>query len=479
MPIDPNISLQVRSPQIKSPLDAYSKSISIMDMMSQLQERQQIQKQREQEAPLRAAVAQSQLQKLKEEQMMNTALDNSVSYDPEIGDLKYDKEKAAAFFGQNNAMHLLPEFDDQASKRLTAHRTQAIDELTNANKLLEFAATPAENFLALDEDKKKSQWPTLRSTLIRTDPTRGKILPYNYDPAVIDPKLQELVSAYQQTQDMGQKLTDAKSRAQVRELMEKEENATLSVEDLWTKVGGKGTPTPQFRNEVIAQRANVKPPAVGSYTQAVALRKLGLKLDPDTGETVPLAESELSDREKADLAYRQAGADLREAQEEAASALADARKAQTDPNSQAFKDAKRRLDIAQQNANTARGRLGIQQETLELKKSAGGGFTLAQQKSAVEKINAAIAKEFAEPGSPEAKAIWDREAAHYRALGMEIPEYDQIGPMVPLKRPTPPPPPKATGKIARKADVEAAAKKAGITFDELKKRIEAAGGKVQ
>jgi hypothetical protein len=94
---------------------------------------------------------------------------------------------------------------------------------------------------------------------------------------------------------------------------------------------------------------------IAADKNALALRKQGLKPNPDNpnGQPVPVGRDEMSDTEQAAL-------DLKQAQQDAATAKAELDRSKNDPTSPAYKAAMGRLAVAQRNADTAAGRLGIE-----------------------------------------------------------------------------------------------------------------------
>ncbi len=259
--IDPQLSLDVKTPQFASPLDQLGKAASIADTVAQIQQRQAQAAAEAEQAPLRRMQIAAQTKQVAEANALKGAFDGAVAYDPDSKDITYDDDKAAQILHQQNMDYLMPQYQSQKDQQRTAHRTQALGELDQTNQVIARVAVPAENFLALDGPGKAKAYPALRATLIQVNPASAKILPYEYDPEVVDPKLQQTVDQHEQTKDVAEKLTDAQKKEALQAIADK----TMSVEDLWKKKGGEGAPTPQFRNAVVAQRAGVQAPPPASY----------------------------------------------------------------------------------------------------------------------------------------------------------------------------------------------------------------------
>lgn len=205
--IDPSISLGVHPVSVTSPLDAFTKQISIADMLSQIADRKAQAADRAATLPLRQATAAAAQRDLEEANTMNQANDAAVNYDAATGTLKHDDAKALAVFAQKNMMHLAPKWKEQSGAAIQAQTDQILKEADSHEKLLEAAATPAATFKALpDLASKKEAYGELRTALIRLNPANGKLLPYDYDPVAVDPKIDSLINQYQQTQTFKTKL---------------------------------------------------------------------------------------------------------------------------------------------------------------------------------------------------------------------------------------------------------------------------------
>jgi hypothetical protein len=93
--------------------------------------------------------------------------------------------------------------------------------------------------------------------------------------------------------------------------------------------------------------------------QDASLREKGYKLDTDGG-VIPLDPTELSPKQRADLATTEALTTYRQAQAEHAQAQAEFERTKNDPNSPAFKQAQQRLDITSQ-------RLSLSKQQFEMR----------------------------------------------------------------------------------------------------------------
>lgn len=213
MAIDPSIALQVRQPQILSPFDANAKAVTVADVMGQMQERQSLAAEREAQAPIRAAQAAAQQKQLAENSALSQAFEGSVGYDQDAGDLSYDDSKAAQILHSQNMDYLLPQYQAKKDQARAAHRTQALNEIGDAQKTIAVQAVPAENFLSIDDPgKRKAAYPSLRAQLIAANPGNGKLLPNDYDPDTVDKLLQSVIDQHDQTKDVQEKLKDAQSK---------------------------------------------------------------------------------------------------------------------------------------------------------------------------------------------------------------------------------------------------------------------------
>src|SRR5688572_1052460 len=100
MPIDPNIALSVRPPQVRSPLESMDRAIRISDMVAIQNQRAQEAKYRQEEEPVRKAelayrrskVAAEEA-KLAEDTVLKDAFRQTMKFDDESGDIAYDEEK--------------------------------------------------------------------------------------------------------------------------------------------------------------------------------------------------------------------------------------------------------------------------------------------------------------------------------------------------------------------------------------------------
>lgn len=275
--VDSGIALSVRPSQVESPLDVLGKGISIQDSLAQLQERQAQAKDYAAQAPLRQAQAANAMQSIAEKKALDQAFENSVSYDQEAGDLKYDDAKAADILhssqipGVGAGDYLLPQYQAQKDQRLTAHRQQAIGELDQANTVASKVAVPVKNFLATeDPDKKAAAWPDLRASLIAMNPAIGKQLPPDYDPEVVDPKLQATVQHAENLKDTHQKLTDAQdeSKLQTEQDLQAVKSGKLTRQQYWEKLGNTvgSTPPAQWTASLNAQLSGLKEPPAAAYS---------------------------------------------------------------------------------------------------------------------------------------------------------------------------------------------------------------------
>jgi len=105
-----------------------------------------------------------------------------------------------------------------------------------------------------------------------------------------------------------------------------------------------------------AQAALDSKESIQAGKDAIALRSKGLKPNPNGGAPIPLTRDEMSETEQASL-------DLKQSQQDAASARAELDRQKNDPNSAAYKAAMGRLQVAAKNAQTAAGRLGLAKDT--------------------------------------------------------------------------------------------------------------------
>lgn len=222
MAIDPSISLRYKSPQIQSPLDSFTKTVQISEMLSQMQDRQARVAEYAQQAPLRQAENLARQQELAEATVLKKAATESFKpYDPEVGDLEYDDDKwneildTADIPGVGKASYLKPQFQQIKGAQLAAHRELALNELNRANTMLAREAVQIKNFLELPEEKRKAAFSGLRGALIAANPAWGKLLPYEYD-ASIEAKLRPVVERHELQMSYADRLAAAKSEAETR-----------------------------------------------------------------------------------------------------------------------------------------------------------------------------------------------------------------------------------------------------------------------
>ena len=482
MAINPAISLGVQPPQVRSPLESMQRAVTIADSLARMQENQQAAKQRAQEAPVRAAEMAAKAKDLADQKSFDDLVSGSVRFNPETKDVDYgDPVELEGKFKASNIGHLYPTFMENQAKLKSQHRTQAMAEINDLNKRLEMEATPAGNFLAeKDPAKKKKAWPALRAMLVSMDPSRGKILPYDYDAAVVDAKLEELVSAYDQTKTISERLAEA----QDREAMARFEDSKLTPEQQWAKLN-PGVPMPaEFRDKATYKKAGLQPPSVSTYNKkpivlqgsdvpADAVDAAGryipeswrqpgkrVQLDRSSGEDVyQVVEDAKQTNEQRELARAQEAYAFTLGKNVASLSPVEKVKAETwyaGMTPSKVTEFAQRLSLYNRDPETYKELFGRGDKT---------ELTAAQVATVIGRINANAARQFLTGAARE--AFITSELAALEAAGVKTR-------VTPKADPTP----TGGGKIATRAQVEAAAAKAGITFDEAKKKIEAAGGKV-
>ncbi len=257
----PNLSLDVMQPQIETPDQATQAKVSIADSMAQLQERQARAKDYAAQAPIRQAQAANQLQGFAEKKALDQAFAGSIKpYDPAVGDIEYDDDKAGQILDSTNipgvgkASYLRAQYQAQKDQQRASHRQQAISELTQTNQANDIIAIPSENFLTRNGEHKpgesysdadiaamKAEYPAIRAQAVKVNPANGKILPYDYDPDIVNPKLQSFVDQHNQNKDVQQKLADAQGKEKLGLTTPegRERAIALQVQQVTQQNGGK------------------------------------------------------------------------------------------------------------------------------------------------------------------------------------------------------------------------------------------------
>jgi len=185
--IDPSIPLNVRQIQPLSPMDAIQRSIAIADMVAGMQERQQVAKQRKEEAPLRTARIDKEKRELADVSMLDSVLDKHWKLN-DAGDTIMDDAAAK----RELPGHLHPIYDAQKTAFLKSKRQGILDEYSTQKQVIDNLGSAADSFLDLDDEQRAAQYPAFLETVRGVNPALAQSFPPQYDPTNAASKVQDL-----------------------------------------------------------------------------------------------------------------------------------------------------------------------------------------------------------------------------------------------------------------------------------------------
>lgn len=293
MAIDPGISLQVRPAQVTSPIDAMKNAVSIADVISGMNERQQLSKERAVTTKLAQQNLDRTAKQLADQQALETAMDKHWKFDQATGQSTMDDAGALAELPG----HLHSTYQATKDAFLNNRNKQLTDELENAHKITEALGVPASNFLAQPEDKRAAAYPDLLKTLGQADPSILTKLPPQYTPEVAS-KIQEIVDHRAQLQDIGTKVKEAQAQEQMRLLTPEGKQAEL--DKLNTAAAAQNNTTPEKLDQEIkdANYEKVYGTKITRKTAARAQFSPPLTADRLPSDATDLHGNLISDRNK-------------------------------------------------------------------------------------------------------------------------------------------------------------------------------------
>lgn len=223
--INNDIAATLRTPNvpIETPAQALEQNVRIADIAAQVRQRKAEAADYAAKEPLRSAQTLAQTQQLAEDTALKQAFSKALKpYDPTAGDLQFDDNVAGQTLdsiqipGIGPASYLRGRYQTEKDSQLASHRTQTLKEASDYIAKVKMAATPAENFLAIEDPKEQAkQYASVREAVVRTDPSIAKQFPYELTdenrPTVVA-KLQQIADHKKQIEDVHDTLKGVEDR---------------------------------------------------------------------------------------------------------------------------------------------------------------------------------------------------------------------------------------------------------------------------
>ncbi len=513
--IDNNLALSVKPIQTISPTEALGQNVSISDMLARMQSTQ------EQTATSQFALQQAQRKQADQDAIesaigQNTTIDDqgqvTTDHPAILSSLKTPKQQAIytqmmpgidkAALDHSIDINARQNILTQNEMALASGLKAAVAPQMQASAGTDATGAPLPAADSVSDAQRQQAYQTFRANYAKLDPGAASQLPPAYDPATVDPVVNQILS------DGQTRINKGMTSLQIAQM-----NKDLAdAREINSKVDRT---TPQGAMTYATNMANAASSIVAKYKDSLSVPQInGLlegmgfgKIAVPTGPPKQIAQvsgDKISDADATDENGKPLSADSRTedhlfnvmrnpdgtthyqetqvtpvqaaqiARSKALANQADARaallKIQGDPTSPQYKLAAQRLAIEQANTDIKQNQLELAQQ----KQSGKQNFDASDRRIAISGIQKAIEAAGAAPGSTAAQKMWDAQADPYNKLGMDLPAYSvtqqpgylssllgTAAPAAPAptavkpKPVTPAAPPATTGKAAHQKDLEA------------------------
>lgn len=270
--IQPDISLQVHPLQLEDPLTQYQRAISIGDMASQIQQRNQMAGAQQAEAQLRIANAQAQQRQLDNQNVLRQATDANAKWDPDKGDTDFDDEGVQASLHAAGRDDLYPAYQQQRDQFKAQHRQAQLADIQANDATLNATGLPADNFLALSKEERTPEaYQSMLQDMSAANKGSAAQLPAQYDGpgGVADQKLQEFADHRKLIQSAADQMNEAQARenAQITSDLNSVRSGKMTPQQYWEKLGNApgSTPSPQWQAQLTAKLSGLPAPSAATF----------------------------------------------------------------------------------------------------------------------------------------------------------------------------------------------------------------------